>query len=425
MKLPADFALLLAGGIVLAAPPPLHAQGYTLHPGDVVLADGRNTTAKILILPDSGGPPVTVASGSPILGPTDVIVDRDGAILVSSWAGDGFPANGIYRIDPGDGSVRKLDQGGTLADLFQFVRDAGGDLVVANGYAGLVRIDPSGTAVNFSRPTILNDVTIGIVLDLDGAFVVTQAPNYLAGNSAPGFVQRVDPVSGVRTTLASSLPFLGYPNGLALDTDGTLLATNAQNVNQPFSHGLDRVLRDGTVLPLTSALPLDFPSDIEVLGGGAYLVADPGDESVLLLEADNTVRRVISEFDDGNANNGLPVDRPFGLTVVPRLWLRTPFTAPPGGSVRIEVHGKPFHRVTLAIARKLGPTPLAGRIPGDPRTTPLDLTRARLATAVSDSTGLAVFLQAVPANLVGQVVYLQAFLRGGGALSNFVALPVR
>ncbi len=425
MKLPASFALLLAGGIALAAPPPLHAQGYTLHPGDVVIADGRNSTARVLIVPDSGGPPVTAASGPPIIGPTDVIVDRDGAILLSSWAGDGFPENGIYRIDPGDGSVRKLDQGGTLVDLFQFVRDTRGDLVVANGYAGLVRIDPAGTPTNFSRPTINFDVTIGIVLDTDGAFVVTQAPNFLAGNPPPGFIQRVDPVTGLRNTLASSLPFLGYPNGLALDTDGTLLATSAQNYVQPFAHGLARALRDGTVLPLAAAPPLNFPSDIEVLGGGFYLVADPGDESVLLLEPGNTVRRVISEFDDGNPNNGLPVDRPFGLTVVPRLWLRTPFTAPPGGSVRIEVLGKPFHQVTLAIARKLGPTPLARRFPGDPRTTPLDLTRARLETAFTDSTGLAVFLKAVPANLAGQVIYLQAFLRGGRALSNFVALPVR
>ncbi|MFQ5748438.1 MAG: hypothetical protein ACE5H3_03145 [Planctomycetota bacterium] len=424
MKLPAGIALLLAGGLVLAAPPPLAAQGYTLHPGDVVLADGRGSTARVLIAPDSGGPLVTAASGSPIVGPTDVIVDRDGAILVSSWAGDGFPENGIYRIDPGDGSVRKL-QGSTLADLFQFVRDARGDLVVANGYAGLVRIDSAGNATTFSRPTIRDDVTIGIVLDLDGAFVVTQAPNVFLSHNAPGFVQRVDPVTGLRTTLASSLPFLGYPNGLALDTNGTLLATNAQNYMQPFAHGLARVLRNGTVLSLAAAPPLNFPTDIEVLGGGAYLVTDPGDESVLLLEPGNTVRRVISEFDDGNANNGLPVDRPFGLTVVPRLWLRTPFTAPPRGSVRIEVRGKPFHRVTLAIARKLGPTPLASRFQGDLRTTPLDLTRARLETAASDSTGLAVFPQAVPANLAGQVIYLQAFLRGGGALSNFVALPVR
>ncbi|RMH04494.1 MAG: hypothetical protein D6702_03065 [Planctomycetota bacterium] len=408
---------------LLLAALPAPAQAYRLEPGDVVIADSTDPLSQrhgeIRILRRRGGVH-TVPTSAPLRFPGDVIVDRDGWLAVTEW---GVFFSGVYRIDPATGDLVAANLQ-SLEEPFQLCRDAAGDFLVADSYHGVVRIDESGQATVFSPAADPGDIAIGILLAPSGSPVVSEAPQ--AGSSRPGQIFRLDP-AGNRTLLVQD-PLLPFPNGIALAADGSLLATDLDPYPSPHAHhGLVRVDRSGRAARIAWN-SLRAPKDVELLLPGLALVSDVDDESVLAVRPDGSARRVVAEQQDGDPGNGLPVDRPFGLAVVPWLWLTTPLIAAAGSPASITVRTLPEFAGTmlvLAVSTHREAFPLDRIWPGDPQTAAVDPLRSVLYRQRLPATGEARFPIPVPASLAGRTLQLQAFLAGRRLLSNAVSLPVR
>lgn len=402
---------------------------YTLHPGDFVIADtanvGGDLQGAIRVLRKDGSVD-TLYEGLPLYFPADVAIDRDGAILVSSWRFQWHPENGIYRLDPQTSNLTMLNVQ-PLQDNFQFVRDSAGDIIVADGFGGLARIQEDGNVEWFSDPSFDFDPSTGIALDYNGDYLVCEAPNYAFSSNEPGYLQSVD-AAGTRTVLASDPNFFPNPTGLALDLDGTVLVTSVFVAGSGRT-ALVRVDRAGNTVDLNT-IGLSDPHDVEVVGKGFYAVTDAGQEAVLLRKPNGDLTTVVSEFDDGNAFNRLPVDRPFGGALVPHLWITSPQTVALNDLVDIEVQALPQfagQEVVVAASENTGPTPMTIWWPGDVQTSHVDLNNAQLLRATLNNAGQATIQGQVPnrPSLVGRALQIQAFLNLPRVLSNPISLPVR
>lgn len=187
-----------------------------------------------------------------------------------------------------------------------------------------------------------------------------------------------------------------------------------------------RFERGGVFSFLVQSGPPMLLRDVEPAGGGSYLLADAGNESIVLRLRRGTLRTLVSELDDGDPYNGLPVDRPYAVALVPHVWLTTPYTAALGQSYAITVRTwRQFagHPLLLAVSDAMGPS----SVPGVGWTSHLNLRRARVFRARVDAAGQAVFALTVPSDpaLLGEELHLQAWLPAAGELSNYAALPVR
>jgi streptogramin lyase len=425
----------LSALLLLLAAPALAAQGgYVLQPGDVVIADApswwgsSNPSAVRILRPDGSLHTVASSATSPLEFPSDVLIDRDGAILVASYVDQGTQ-NYVYRIDPRTGLFQTLNQQ-VLVEPFQMTRDAAGDLVVADGHGGLARIDDQGAVYWFSPPSHPDRSQFGVVLDYDGSFFVTEPPGYASGYAYDGIVWRVDAATGAQTLVCQDLVELPEPKGLALGADGNLLVTDALDYGAQVRHGLVRVDRHSGAVQVLERAGLTTPMDVERYASGRHLMTDKGAEALVAFRPGGGVDRVVSEHDDGDPFNGLPVDRPYGLAVVPWLWLRTPVAVRLGDTVDLRVDTSPRfagQEVVLATSLRRSPTRMATVWPGDLQTTPLDLAHASLRRAAVPADGRLRFPVSVPRDpaLIGRAVQVQAFLESRRLLSNAEALPIR
>jgi sugar lactone lactonase YvrE len=400
---------------------------YHLNPGDLVVADTAGSTASpaIRVLRSNGQLDVILA-GSPLNFPADVYVDRDGSILVSNYETQFSSNNQILRLDPLGGPILPLNSSG-LADNFTMVRDAKGDLVVADGYAGLARIDDQGN-VNWYSSGNNFEIAIGVELDYDGRILLAEAWNYISGTAAPGFIYHVDQ-AGNRVVFAQNPHLLYSPNDLALAPDGSVLVTNySQGAPTSDQPRLVQVDRDGTVRLLAEAGLLQKPKGVVVGDFGEIFLADTDDESVLQWDGFNHFNRVLWDLSDG-LSDGHPVDRPFGLALVPSLWLRTEYLAHGGSSTTMTLESKPDYwglPVALAASTSQAATPLDLIWPSSPRTSFVNLARATVAVRHLPANGAPlVFTNYVPSALIGMALHLQAFLPHVQLASNYIALPVK
>lgn len=140
--------------------------------------------------------------------PADVAVDKHG---------------NLYVADLGNFRIRRIDTAGVVSTL------------AGNGEQAY--LDGIGTAAKFARPH-------GIAVDADGEYV------YDVDTDTP-VLRKIEVATATVTTLAGSTPGytdgvgtaaqLGYPYGVAVDDNGTLLLADTWN------NRIRRVLADGTV----------------------------------------------------------------------------------------------------------------------------------------------------------------------------------
>lgn len=155
------------------------------------------------------------------VGPEDVAIDDDGHLYV------GYEDGRVVRFDPGGGNPDLIaDTGGRPLGL-DFAPD--GTLVVADGYRGLLRVNPASGAV-----TVLTDQADGVpfrftddvdVAD-DGTVYFTDASSKfgpamharddIIEHGGHGRFLRFDPATGTTTVLIDGLQFA---NGVALSGD--------------------------------------------------------------------------------------------------------------------------------------------------------------------------------------------------------------
>jgi streptogramin lyase len=207
-------------------------------PLDLIVLDGDGVYR---VLDPSGTPALqTVSAGDLLMGPSGVLVDSEGDLLVVDRAG-----KRIVRVRP-DGSQVLIAQSDLGADPDDPL------------------IDPVSAA-----------------LAPDGGLVVADAGD---GTHDPRLV-RVNPATGDRILVPPPLPALPPLFGLVADSDGTLLATG---------QGAEKLVRHfplvGDYLTESDAAELVTPRGVDVDADRSVLVVDAGDESPGT--PDGAVRRV-------------------------------------------------------------------------------------------------------------------------------------
>jgi hypothetical protein len=401
------------------------SQPLNLRPGDVVIADTpQNMQRGAIRIYRANGTVDTVLQGQPLESPGGIFIDRDGAILVSSYLYDGSVKNGVFRLDPAGGPVTNLVTT-PLIDNFALVRDTNGDIIVADGYRGLMRVHSDGSTEQYS-PNSLNEIAMGVDLDFDGNILLA-CPPAADNQTTPGTISSVDE-SGARTILIQDANLIKSPNDLALAPDGSIMASNFTQyyplTDQPR---LVQIERSGIITELAVGGLLQKPKGVHVNEWGHILVADTDEQAILEFDPISGMQHLVWDMSDG-VDDGNPVDRPFAVDQVPSLWLRTDREAVGGAQAQVSVSGisdywgQPF---ALAISRVHGATPLNSIFPNSQRTSHLDLSRAILIHGQLPSNGADwSYSGFVPNSLAGSALHLQVFLPSHELLSNYVALPV-
>jgi hypothetical protein len=113
-----------------------------------------------------------------------------------------------------------------------------------------------------------------------------------------GFGTRGD---AVRRTSAAAARFR-EPSGVAVDEDGSILVADAGN------NAIRRIRLDGTVSTLVDD-GLSNPTDIVVLGGGRYAVADTGHSQVVFLSSTGVITPLAGTGESGFSGDGGPAVR--------------------------------------------------------------------------------------------------------------------
>jgi sugar lactone lactonase YvrE len=225
-----------------------------------VFADVLAAAIKVMT---SQGDITTVYAGSPLTGPKDVAIDRDGGYVVADFAS--FKAGSsatIFKLTKA-GKITTIYNGRPLRQPHGIDVDKEGNYVVADHSGSVFRVSPRGhiTVVATGRPLIgPQDVKI----DHDGNYIVTD----------PGLV--IDETTGLGDPARSRNPsrlLKITPNGqvsvivmqprarfraVALHPDGSYIIVDMNNA-------LYRITSDGTSKIIYEGAPLFQPAGVAIV----------------------------------------------------------------------------------------------------------------------------------------------------------------
>ncbi|MBI3968177.1 MAG: hypothetical protein HY329_21275 [Chloroflexi bacterium] len=193
-----------------------------------------------------------------------------GDLLVSDEGPDCATGGPIWRLAGGAGAPSALLQGSPFVKPRGFTIDRQGQMIVADGQAGIIRSVPGGSAtvvaggLNRGRPFQPRDVLV----DADGSYVAVDWPALPSDPngtdpSKPAQVVRVSP-SGSVTTIAAGAP-LAKPHGIDRDAAGNYIVAD-------HSGTLIRVTPQGQMSVVASGFL--NPTDVRVEAVGTYIVTD-------------------------------------------------------------------------------------------------------------------------------------------------------
>jgi sugar lactone lactonase YvrE len=211
--------------------------------GDIIVGDSTNHV--VLSVNPRTGDKSLVSNDPRLVSPSDTVFGRDGTIYVVDYqAFDG--GGGVFSIDPKTGKTRVVTKDPLFEQPDGIAMAPNGDLYVtdlSNPQGALFRVKlPSGKTSVASNDPLLAGGPIGVVVPRSGDPIVADDQPLLA---------RVDPISGVATTIADAGDGLVGGEGLTHGPDGTLYM--ADNVDGIVS--IDP--GSGKVTDLTSAVPTD------------------------------------------------------------------------------------------------------------------------------------------------------------------------
>jgi sugar lactone lactonase YvrE len=314
-------------------------------PGDILVVDTDASPGSRAVLfqvdPQTGARTVIHDFGGS--NPTAVAVEADGGILVTDPDAGTDPSGGasewgaLYRLvpDPGTGElVRTIltDFGvgdSTGRNPRAVTVEADGQILVVNGNGGtanravLVRIDPPTgdrrivTDFGNDQQGPLGIDPRGVAVEADGQILVIDAQ---AGTSGAGELVRIDPRTGVRTTLsnfgAGANPG-SNPSSVAVEASGQILVTDEGHPSTTPLGLLFRVdPRDGSRVVLSNFNSGDDtgrePEGVALEADGQILVVDkhagPFNRG-LLFRVDPAIgaREVVSDFGAGADQGGDPL----------------------------------------------------------------------------------------------------------------------
>jgi len=182
----------------------------------------------------------------------------------------GAPVPGVYELPPGGGtSMAPFATDANFGFPNGGAFDAHGNLLVADSATGRVlSVTPAGVVSTWKADDTLAGSTAcnaplpfpiganGIVLTPSAAYVT---------NTSKGSIVKIDVDgngdAGAATTIVADCQYAGF-DGIALDSDGTLLAAINGSPGK-----LARVTTSGAVTVLASSAPLDGPASVAFVDG--------------------------------------------------------------------------------------------------------------------------------------------------------------
>ncbi len=271
-------AVTLMSGTAVAAPD---------DPFVVYTANSFATGAVILRTDPASGSLVEISRNGPqgtlFQRPYDLAVESDGNLVVADLGEPNRRDGAVIRVDPLTGSQRLVSSGGDFFDPAGIAVAPDGQLYVVDNRApdndgAVIRVDPrTGAQTPVSVGGQL-DLPFGIAFQRDGSLVVAnrEFPDPRLPPPCPalgGRLIRVDPVTGAQRLISEDQQF-ALPFGLAVAPDGGIAVAN-ECENQQGLVRVDPV--SGVQTSITTNGPQDVlvtPERVAFDPGGALLVSD-------------------------------------------------------------------------------------------------------------------------------------------------------
>ena len=258
--------------------------------------------------------------------------------VTPAMSGDQFRCVASNSLGSATSAAATLTVPAPAGDLLQYpiglVRDAAGNLIVADAGANVVRrITPAGVVT-----LIAGTVNVSGSLDGTGAAATFNSPsglasdaagNLLVADTANATIRRVSP-QGAVTTLAGSASSRGsqdgagatarfnQPGGVAVDAAGNAFVADT------FNSTIRRIAADGTVTTLAgspgqagfadgngAAARFHHPRGLALAAGGNLVVADTGNSTVRLVSSAGAVSTVAGTAGVGGSDDGPAADALF------------------------------------------------------------------------------------------------------------------
>ena len=345
-------AIVLAACALAAIPAAAGADVFVADPGAFGGAGGiiriDSTTGARTTVSENSSP----AGGPAFVDPLGVVIAPNGDLLVADQQAFSGAGGGVIRVNPVTGQRTTVSEnaspagGPAFVDPFALTLAANGDILVSDqnafgGGGGVIRVDP----VTGVRTTVTQngapsggpsfDAPFGITTEASGSIVVADAT--LAA------LVRVDPATGARTVLSNNTtpagaPTFDDPYGIARDASGDIIVGDGLAFNGTAGLIRTNPLTGARTAITQNTAPAGGPSLVSPTGialgsNGDILVADAGafaDQTGGIIRVD-PVTGIRSTLSANSAPVGGPafVD-PFGLALEPEAPPPPP-PPPPGG----------------------------------------------------------------------------------------------
>lgn len=131
---------------------------------------------------------LTEADGASLNGPNDIAIDADGVLWFTdpAWAerdasgsapASASPPGAVYRVDPGDGAVRRVADGLVFPNGLAITPDGAGVIVGETGTGRLLHYPTTLDADGLAEPTVFAELGVtaypdGMAFDAEGTLLV-------------------------------------------------------------------------------------------------------------------------------------------------------------------------------------------------------------------------------------------------------------
>jgi DNA-binding beta-propeller fold protein YncE len=267
-----------------------------LAPGDIVIADpDANAGAGAVFKVDPlTGAASTLATGAPLVNPTDVAIDAQGNILVVDEAADpaGFAVNtgAVFRFASG-AAPTPLATSPLFADPDGIAVDAQGNILVGDNNADPNALAPdTGAVFRFAPGSAPAPLAVSAQFEDPGDIAIAPDGRIIVaddGANPPGFPTGEGAIFTFKpgdapAVLAAGPPFLG-PDGVAIDARGnTLVSDDAALGSVPDTGAIFKIASGGGAIATLAASPLfNDPEHLAIESDGRILVVDDAAEPSL------------------------------------------------------------------------------------------------------------------------------------------------
>jgi hypothetical protein len=277
-----------------------------LKPGDIILADQR--FGRIVKIDGLTNELQTIAFLGSLAAPRGIAFDDanlDRVYVTERRFGQ------VIEIDTVSGAQRVISSGGMLRLPADLAIDDSGDLLVADVYSGLLKIDRvNGQQTVLVLPSYFRLFLSGIVRHPNGKFLLA---DYAFWPTGPGRVSQFDPSNNSISTLSAN-NLLRATAGIDIDWDGNVLVSNGNEII-----AIDPISGDQTLFLAgsfaTPGVGIDLFGDLIVssFDGGVLradrftgeleLIADTDFEIAGLAVMPNNFRSIAIDIKPNNSRN--------------------------------------------------------------------------------------------------------------------------